>query len=36
MTPFQQGVFLGWFLGTGTFLGLAVWVTIQANRRAKG
>jgi len=33
MTPFQQGVFVGWFLGSCTFLGLAVWVTLQANRR---
>ena len=29
-----QGVLLGWFLGTVTFLGMAAWVTVQANQRA--
>ena len=33
MSEFWQGVLAGWFLGTMTFLGLAVWVTVQANRR---
>ena len=33
MSLFHQGVFVGWSLGTMTFFGLAVWVTVQANRR---